>query len=440
MRFGTKVYIGFVSLFGFGAFFWSAWQYFFNNPVPWNREHFINFGILTVLCVLCCCLPLYIREDCTIDMSFISILAIILLEGPAAAVTIYFLSTPFVVVTTLDGKSSQHIFNTDPIKTIFNANNLNISLLVAGMVYTRTGGIPGEIALPGALIPAFSYLLTAVAINSFFMVILFHLEHNMKFYPTIFQMFLQLLPSIFCSAPIGYFLAVLLQMDSGPYMAILFLLPLLLARFSFKLFLRGQQQQYEIVRTLTAAIEAKDPYTEGHSQRVGSYAARIAAKMKLSPTRIRRLQTAAVFHDIGKIGIPDAILQKRGPLTEEERQAIQNHPEIGMNILRNIDTYDDITELVLHHHERYDGKGYPSKTSGDDLKLDTYILAAADTYDAITSDRPYRRAMSPEKAKEILLAEAGFQFHPDVAKAAADMIDKGEIETPIPLENSISGI
>jgi HD-GYP domain-containing protein (c-di-GMP phosphodiesterase class II) len=87
-------------------------------------------------------------------------------------------------------------------------------------------------------------------------------------------------------------------------MALLFFLPLLLARFSFKLFLRSQQQQYEIIRTLTAAIEAKDPYTEGHSQRVGVYAARIAARMKLSPARIRRLTTAAVFHDIGKIGIP----------------------------------------------------------------------------------------------------------------------------------------
>jgi len=440
MRPATKWYVGIVSLVGLSAGCWSAWQYVLHNAKPWTNDHLIDFFILVILCILCFCLPLYIREDCTVDMSFISILAIVLLEGPAAAVTISFLSTPFIVISTLDGKRSQHIFNTDPVKTIFSACNLNISLFVAGLVYTAMGGIPGVIVLPGALFPTFMFLLTAIVVNSLLMMTLFHLEHQMNFYPTIFRMFLQLFPSIFCSAPIGYFLAVLLTMESGQYMALLFFLPLLLARFSFKLFLRSQQQQYEIVRTLTAAIEAKDPYTEGHSQRVGAYAARIAAKMKLSPNRIRRLKMAAVFHDIGKIGIPDAILQKPGPLTPEERQAISCHPEIGMNILCNIDTYDDITELILHHHERYDGGGYPGGTAGNDLKLDTYILAAADTYDAITSDRPYRRGMSPERARAIILEEAGHQIHPDVSRAVAEMIESGELNAPIPMESAFCGV
>lgn len=440
MRSATKVYVGIVSLVGFAAGFYSLWQYIFHNPQPWTGSHMVNCGVLTILCILCFCLPLYIREDCTVDMSFISVLAIVLLEGPAAAVTISFLSTPFIVVTTLDGKHSHHIFNTNPVKTLFSTSNLNISLFLAGLVYNALGGTPGVIALPGALVPALAFLLSAIVINSILMMTLFHLEQHMTFYPSILQMFLQLLPSICCTAPIGYFLAVLLQMDSGPYMALLFLLPLLLARFSFKLFLRSQQQQYEIIRTLTAVIEAKDPCTEGHSQRVGAYAARIASKMKLSPAKIRRIQTAALFHDIGKIGIPDAILQKAGPLTPEEQQAIHCHPEIGTNILSNIDTYEDITELVLHHHERYDGLGYPSGTSGNELSLEIYILAAADTYDAITSDRPYRRAISSQLAKEILLEESGRQLHPVVVAAVAEMIDSDEMNKPIPLENAFSGI
>lgn len=440
MRSATKVYIGIVSLFGMSVGLWSVWQCFFHNAKPWTTDHLFDFGILVVLCILCFCLPLYIRADCTVDMSFISILAIMLLEGPYAAVTISFLTTPFVVITTLDGKSSMHIFNTDPIKTLFSTSNLNISLFAAGLVYSALGGIPGEISLPGVLLPALSFLLVSIAINSLLMMTLFRLERQMTFYPSIVQMFLQLLPSIFCSAPIGYFLAVLLQMDSGPYMALLFLLPLLLARFSFKLFLRSQQQQYEIIRTLTAVIEAKDPYTEGHSQRVGAYAARIASKMKLSPAKIRRIQTAALFHDIGKIGIPDAILQKAGPLTPEEQQAIHCHPEIGVNILSNIDTYEDITELILHHHERYDGLGYPCGTSGDELSLEIYILAVADTYDAITSDRPYRRALSPQLAREILLEESGRQLHPAVVAAVTDMIDSDTMNQPIPLENAFGGI
>jgi len=429
-----------VSLLGLSAGFWSAWQYFFRNTQPWTSAQLVDFVILILLCMLCCCLPLYIREDCTVDMSFISILAITILKGPAAAVTISFLTAPLVVITTLDGKRSQHVFNTDPVKTLFNTANLNLSLFLAGLAYTALGGIPGKVVLPGALFPSLSFLLISIVINSVLMMTLFHLEHQMTFYPNIFLMFLQLLPSIFCSAPIGYFLAVLLTMHSGRYMALLFFLPLLLARFSFKLFLRSQQQQYEIVRTLTAAIEAKDPYTEGHSQRVGAYAVRIATKMKLSPARIRHLKTAAVFHDIGKIGIPDAILLKADSLTPEEQKAIQSHPEIGVNILCNIDIYEDITELILHHHERYDGLGYPDGTAGDELRLDTYILAAADTYDAITSNRPYRRGMSPTRARDILLEEAGKQFHPDVARAVAEMIDSGEMDKPIALENALSRV
>jgi HD-GYP domain-containing protein (c-di-GMP phosphodiesterase class II) len=111
-----------------------------------------------------------------------------------------------------------------------------------------------------------------------------------------------------------------------------------------------------------------------------------------------------------------------------------------VNILCNLDTYEDITELILHHHEHYDGSGYPAGTSGDALKLDTYILAAADTYDAITSDRPYRRALSPERARQVLLEGAGRLFHPDVAVAVAEMIASGEMDKPVPIENILNGV
>jgi hypothetical protein len=207
LRTATKVYIGTVSLLGLAAGFWAVFECFFRNARPWTGGHIIDFVVLFFTCILCCCLPLYIREDCTIDMSFISILAIVLLEGPAAAVTIYFFATPFVVVTALDGKRSQHIFNTDPIKTLFNTANLNLSLFLGGLAYYALGGIPGVIALPGTLLPALFFLLTAIVVNSVLMMFLFHLEGRMNFYPNIFVMFVQLLPSIFCSAPIGYFLA-----------------------------------------------------------------------------------------------------------------------------------------------------------------------------------------------------------------------------------------
>ena len=208
------------------------------------------------------------------------------------------------------------------------------------------------------------------------------------------------------------------------------MLPLLLARFSFKLYLDSRKHQYHIVQALTAALEAKDTYTEGHSQRVGIYAERIAQEMHLKSRDLALLKSAAVFHDIGKIGVPDSILQKPGPLTPEERAVIQRHPEQGVRILRNLDGYDQIVPLVLHHHEFYDGRGYPEHTKGDEIPLIVYILGVADAYDAITSDRPYRRGRTPQDAARILREEAGRQFHPQVAEVGARLAEQGLLNRP----------
>ena len=182
---------------------------------------------------------------------------------------------------------------------------------------------------PGVLFPSLLFVFCSIVINSFILLFLFLLEGKVSFYPTIFQMFLGLLPSILCSAPMAYFLAMLLQMPSGAWLAFLFMLPLLLARYSFKLYLSSAQQQYSILKALTAALDAKDTYTEGHSSRVARFSVQIAERMNLPSKTIQRLQTGAVFHDIGKIGIPDSILQKPGSLTPEERAVIQRHPVIG---------------------------------------------------------------------------------------------------------------
>lgn len=168
----------------------------------------------------------------------------------------------------------------------------------------------------------------------------------MKPFPTVFLMFGGLVPSIVCSAPIGYFLAMLLGMQNGAWLALLFMLPVLLARYSFKLYLDGQRQQYSIVKAFAAALEAKDTYTLGHSSRVAAYTVRIAQAMKLPEKRIRLLSDAALFHDIGKIGVPDSILQKPGALTPEERAIIQRHPQQGVDILRNIDAYQELIPLI----------------------------------------------------------------------------------------------
>ena len=423
MKKNTRCYIGLILVLGALAGLYSLLVTV--RVRPWDSPAL--FVCLVLLCILCRCLPLYIRPDCTIDMSFISILATVLLFGPETATTIMFLTTPLEIYRRDDGKGYCHILNTAPVKTLFNLCNRNLSFTLAGFLYNLTGGVPGDLAIPGVLLPALSFVLCSILLNSFFLLLMFRLEQQISFYPTALFMFVGLLPNIVCSAPIAYFLAELLRMPSGVWLAVLFMLPLLLARYSFQLYLNGVRQQYSILKTLTAALDAKDTYTEGHSTRVAGYAVRIAAELRLPQRRIRRIHTGAIFHDIGKIGIPDSVLQKPGALTPEERAVIQRHPVIGVDILKNIDSYSDILGMVLHHHERYDGKGYPDRTCGDQVSLEVYILGVADAYDAITSDRIYASGRSPQVAANILRAEAGKQFHPRVARVAARMAEEGRL-------------
>ena len=422
----TKRYMALLSIVGIGVGIYVVWSWLFRQRQNWSPHELGVLVVLTVLCILCRCLPLYVRDDCTIDMSFISILAVVLLLGPEAAVAIIFLTTPLEVIPTEDGKGFYHIFNTAPSKLLFNTANLNLSMAAAGVVYHAVGGVPGTITFPSVLAPGILYIVCAVGLNAVFVAFLYYLEYRAAFFVTFGQMAIGMVPSLLCSATLGYFLAMLLSMPTF-WPAVLFVLPLLMTRFSFRLYLSAQKQQYNIIRAFATALEAKDTYTEGHSSRVSLYSVRIAQKMGLSGARVRRLETAAIFHDIGKIGVPDSILGKPGMLTPEERAVIQRHPATGVSILQNMDTYEDIIPLVLHHHEFFDGRGYPDGTSGDDLPLETYILGAADAYDAITSDRPYRKGRTPVEAARILRAEAGKQFHPEVAQVVAKMAEAGEL-------------
>jgi putative nucleotidyltransferase with HDIG domain len=171
------------------------------------------------------------------------------------------------------------------------------------------------------------------------------------------------------------------------------------------------------ITALAAAVDAKDPYTFGHSSEVTDAALAIAAEMGLSAEETENLRKAAILHDIGKIGVDGAILNKPGPLDPEERAVIMRHPSIGANILGSLEFLDEVVPIVLHHHERFDGKGYPDGIAGEQIPLGARIITVADSYNAMTSDRTYRRALSREEALSELERNAGTQFDPSVVKA-----------------------
>jgi diguanylate cyclase (GGDEF)-like protein len=187
---------------------------------------------------------------------------------------------------------------------------------------------------------------------------------------------------------------------------------------------------------LAEALDMRDSGTADHCRTVGRYCALIADKLGLAPDRVKRIETAGILHDVGKIGLPDEILRKPGALTAEEWLPLRRHPEIGARILSD-DAFADIREWIVAHHERLDGKGYPRQLAGDDIPLEARIIAVADAYEAMTGDRVYCAARSPEDARTELLRCAGTQFDPMIVAAFVAALRE---EAQAPLQAAPQGI
>jgi putative nucleotidyltransferase with HDIG domain len=187
---------------------------------------------------------------------------------------------------------------------------------------------------------------------------------------------------------------------------------------------------FETLNVLVRAIEASDPYTSGHSMRVSAYAEAIAKQIGLPQNKIDLIKSAALLHDIGKIGIDKNILNKKGRLEDEEFEKIKSHPEIGASIISDLSYLSNISGIIRHHHERNDGKGYPDGLSYDNIPLETSILTIADSFDAMTTNRPYRSSLSLETALKEIKDNEGTQFNPDIVDDAIIALQKAFFSLP----------
>lgn len=187
--------------------------------------------------------------------------------------------------------------------------------------------------------------------------------------------------------------------------------------------LEARPRALSIIYALAATVDAKDHYTYGHSRKVSEYSVAMAEALNLPQDKIATIRAASLLHDIGKVGIPDSILSKEGPLTDKEWEPVKVHPQLGVEILRHIIDLINCLPAILHHHEHYDGRGYPSGLKGDSIPVEGRILAIADAYDAMTSPRPYREQLSPQDALSELKRCAGTQFDPELVGLFWEIIE-----------------
>ncbi|MBO0802924.1 MAG: HD-GYP domain-containing protein [Nocardiopsaceae bacterium] len=218
----------------------------------------------------------------------------------------------------------------------------------------------------------------------------------------------------------------------GPFAPVLLLIPLLAARWAVAQFAAQQRAQAATVSALCQAVETKDVYTRGHSERVSRGSVMIAREIGMRTERVEAIRYAGMLHDVGKLGVPTSVLQKSGSLTDEEYAAIQLHPMCGLDIVRDIGFLDEALAGIMHHHERIDGRGYPMGLAGDEIPEFARVLAVADAFDAMTSTRSYRGARPVPEAVAELRKWAGRQFDPAFVDAFIAAIERDGWKTPEP--------
>lgn len=406
----TKGYLSILVLLSLSIFIYIVLNF--------SIESFRMFLFWTVLTIIVESLLIPMPSNTIgVSVGYAINIATIIIGGPLLATTtagIGFLCR----APKIEGRGYVHIFNLPPHKSIFNVSQSIIVTALMSLIYLLLGGVIGEFVL----LPTIAILLTGVVINTSIISGFLSILNNVNFADTWITNIRGIFPSAVAVGTMGIIIA-LAYIGYGYGAVILFFGPLLLARYSFKLYIEMRNLYLSTIQALNKTVEAKDPYTSGHANRVEKFAVELAKAYHLPFESIQNLKTASILHDIGKIGIHDEILNKASRLTQEEYQEIMRHPAIGAEIISKVNFLSDITTIVRHHHERYDGKGYPDGLSGEDIPIEAAILTIADSYDAMTSDRPYRKAMTPEEALSELQNNAGTQFHPDLVKVFVSIMD-----------------
>jgi len=322
-----------------------------------------------------------------------------------------------------DNNKYKHVLNTPFYGTLFNCCGFTLPIIYGNYFYKLTGGTTYNGRLDSNLLPIIVFSVVFYIINTFIISIVYSITNKKGIIYSFLINFKLVLLNTFAMTPFGILLAYLFNLYS--YVGVLLVLvPIVLARYTFYLYIQTKSQYVETLDALMLAIEARDVYTQGHSKRVAEISASIAKELKYSERKIEQLSMASLLHDVGKIGIDDHILNNPGKLSDEEFNIIKKHPLIGYNILKDIKNLENILPIVLHHHERYDGKGYPDGKRVDELSLSVFIVQLADSIDAMATDRPYRKALSHDVIIEELKKHSGSQFHPEVVEAYFKVLEK----------------
>lgn len=385
---------------------------------PFPRSQTIVIAILAALTFLTEAIAFELPLLGTVSLAFAIDLAALLYLGPL----------PAALVAAAGAITPQDVRDRKPVYSmLFNVGQLVLSVLVAGTVFLALGGEPLSLSSLSSMsvltiISAAGAALVMHGTNVLLVTVYVSIAKNL----TTREVWRGQRLGAYLVSFVGLaFLAALmaqLMKASGWIGIVLLLLPLAVARQTFQAYQNLSQAYSDTVRSLVAAIEAKDPYTRGHSERVAAYSRLIGTKTQLTSQSLQALEYAALLHDLGKIGVDRATLVKDVDLTSAEFGKIREHPAVGKNVLEAVEFLEEVVPIVYGHHERPDGTGYPLGLSDAEIPTEAKILAVADSFDAMTSNRAYRRPMGIDEARIELESVRGTQLDSKLVAIFLDAI------------------
>lgn len=378
------------------------------HPPEISDRWLIAFTTLVALAVLGVLLSLRLEPSAQTSMEFISQLGAIPLLGPAGAVLIALLTSVLADFV---------LRRKDRTKALFNTAQCVLAVAAASYAYVSFGAQPNLFDLPfyETFPPFIVAVLAYFATNSGLVCYVISLSEGKPFHEVWRDAAGGLIVFDLAISPVAYLVSVL-YVQWGAFALLAAILPIIGLRYSYGVNIELQQLNQDLLRVLIKTLEARDQYTSGHSARVAERSRKLAISLNLRPSKVRLIETAALLHDIGKIDLAyGEILRQAGPLTPVQRDLIRAHPDKGVEILEAVRSINpEILKCVRHHHEWYDGSGYPVGLSGEEIPLGARIIMISDAIDAMMTDRPYRSALSADDIRQELVRNSGTQFDPDL--------------------------
>ncbi len=395
-------------------------------------DEIVLFSIFALLSVLAEVYATWVPSfNWEISSSIAIYLAALFILGPYLAVILVFVAS--LVSELLLRWSSDDVDKTKGLVPItFNVSQLVLTVTASGALLQLIGRPTLQFVSLDDYVTAIAAFAVYVLVNLSFVTGIIRLTERKRFFRTLWtsidQFFVQYL--VLCVSAV--LLAVLRSLSVWHVFLALF--PLTLVHVSFRGYVKLQTEARKTFERISQLLDQRDHYTAVHSEQVADLAVRIAFEMGLPQGEIEKVEIAARVHDIGKVAVPDAILLKPGPLNDEEWAVMKRHPVVSAELIEGLEIYSSVVDAVRHEHERWDGSGYPDGLRGAEIPLIARIIAAADIHNALSTDRPYRKAFSPERTMSILRDMKGVDLDPEAADALLRVIEPVAAEAVAPDE------